>query len=353
MPSCRHHFAPAALTLAAVVSGTLAQQPPGKQPAFPPVNPAQARLDQTFAGLGGPGLALTGGGPAGRIAAGCEDGTIQLWHQDVLLGIRNGSNTSNVFPGHQGPVISLAWNGGPVLASAGVDHKIQLLSVVDGQILRSLPAGQIVRTLAMSPDGRILAGAGDDRTIHFWQVDTGKSSADMPGHTDWVLCLAFSPDGKQLASAGYDGIIRLWDNQTAKKLREFQAGPPPAPKTIPEPVIVWSLAFSPDGKELAAGTADGGIHLHNPADGKLVRSLAGHGSAVTGLQFHPGGTILASASKDRTVRLWNPVNAQPFKVLEGHEAWVQGVTFLSQGTRLASVGADQTVRIWDLNPPLK
>jgi WD40 repeat protein len=86
----------------------------------------------------------------------------------------------------------------------------------------------------------------------------------------------------------------------------------------------------------------------NVADGKTVRTLPGHASAVTGLAFHPSGTVLASSSKDRTIRLWNPANPQPLKVLEGHSAWVEGVTFIHQGTRLASVGADQTVRIWDL-----
>jgi WD40 repeat protein len=287
------------------------------------------------------------------IAAGCEDGTIQVWHQDVLLGIRNGSNTSNVFPSHQGPVVGLAWNGGPVLASAGVDHKIRLASAVDGQVLHTLQVGQIVRALALSPDGQFLGSAGDDLVVHLWEVETGKSVADLAGHTDWVLCLVFSPDGKELASAGYDGMIRLWDVPAGKKMREFRAAPPPPPRVEPEPLIVWSLAFSPDGKELGAGTADGLIHLLNVADGKVVRSLPGHASAVTGLQFHPGGALLASASKDRTVRLWNPANGQPFKVLEGHEAWVQGITFLNHGTRLASVGADRAVRIWDLNPPLK
>src|SRR6266436_6202345 len=79
---------------------------------------------------------------------------------------------------------------------------------------------------------------------------------------------------------------------------------PPAPNTPSPPTnVVWSLAFSPDGKQLAVGGADAQIHLFNVADGKLIRSIPGHTGAVTGLTFHPSGTVLASCSKDRTVRL--------------------------------------------------
>jgi WD40 repeat protein len=332
-----------------LVRGTLAQQP-AKLPPQPPINPTLARLDQAITGLDGPGWALAAGNKAGMVAVGCEEGSVQLWQRDVLLGIRNGSNTGNVLHGHHGPITSLAWNGSPVLASAGVDHKIVLWSMTDGRALHTLPVGQIIRALAMSPDGRLLASAGDDLAVQLWQVETGKPAAVLPGPRDWVLCLTFSPDGSQLAAAGYDGVIRLWDMPAGKKRRDVSAAPPPPPKTTPEPVIVWSLAFSPDGKQVAAGTAEGVIHLLNLADGKVVRSLQGHTSAVTGVQFHPGGTLLASSSKDRTVRLWNLTNGQPFKVLEGHGAWVQGVAFVAQGTRLVSAGADQTVRIWDLNP---
>jgi WD40 repeat protein len=339
------------LTIAAAPAG-LAQQPV-KGPALPPINPGVARLDQTVEGLGGPGLALAADDRAGMVAAACEDGTVQFWHRDVLLGVRRGSSTCNVLPGHRGPIVSLAWNGGPVLASAGVDRRILLRSAADGRVLHALPADQTVRALALSPDGRLLAAAGDDMAVQLWEVDTGKAGARLAGHTDWVLSLAFSPDGDRLASAGYDGVIRLWDVAAGKKLRDMSAAPPPPPKTVSEPVIVWSLAFSPDGKELAAGTAEGPIHMLNPADGKVLRSLPGHGSAVTGLQYHPGGAVLASASKDRTVRLWNPANGQVLKALEGHEAWVQGVAFVAQGTRLVSVGADRTVRLWDLTTPAK
>jgi WD40 repeat protein len=326
-----------------------AAQPPA--PALPPIAPNQARLVQTIQGLDGPGFALVAGDPPGIVAAACEGGTIRLWHKDVLMGVRSGGDTPDVLKGHAGPVIALAWNGGSLLASAGADRKVLLWDLAGQRVVQTLTGIGMVRALAMSPDGKLLAGAGDDPTIQLWDPATGKPIGRLEGHTDWVLCLTFSPDGKWLASGGYDGTVRLWDVAGRKKLRDIPAHAATPPNAPPPPAItVLALAFSPDAKLLAIGGTDMQIHLVNPADGKLLRSIPGHTSSVAAVAFHPSGAVLASGGKDGTVRLWTPANGQALKSLEGHTAWVQGVAFFAQGTRLASVGADQTVRLWDLTP---
>ena len=139
-----------------------------------------------------------------------------------------------------------------------------------------------------------------------------------------------------------------------RKCSTCQPEPPPQANQSPPPLSqTLALAFSPDGKQLAVGGSDAQVFLFNVSDGKLLRPIPGHTSAVTGLAFHPSGTVLVSSSRDRTVRLWNPANGQLIKSLEGHASWVQGVVFAAQGTRIASVGADQTVRLWDLSDPAK
>jgi WD40 repeat protein len=327
-----------------------AQQPK----PLPAINPAQAKLDQTLGGLAGPGLALAQNEEAGLLAAACEQGTIEYWHRDVMLGVRVGDMTPHILKGHTGPILALAWAGGKVMASAGADQKIILWEMPSGKTLHTLTATGVVRSLAMALDGKLLASGGDDGMVQLWDVASGQAKSKLTGHTDWVLSLAFAADGKQLASGGYDGIVRLWDVASAKKLLDIKAQPPPAanaPKDAPPPPtnVILALAFSADGKTLAIGGSDAQIHLVNPGDGKLIRSIPGHTSSVTALAFHPGGTLLVSGSKDRTLRLWNPTNGQPYKTLEGHTAWVQGLSFYAQGTRIASVGADQTVRLWDLS----
>jgi WD40 repeat protein len=328
----------------------------GQEASPAAIAPATAKLDQTLGGLDGPGFAIVHREDGDLLFAACEHGTIQYWAKDVWMGVRTGEKTPHALKGHDGPVIALARGAGTMLASAGADGKVILWDVAEGKAKQTITLGGTIRALAISPDGALLAGAGEDTIVYLWEAGSGKQKGKLEAHTDWVWSLTFSPDGKQLVSGGSDGTVIIWDVPNAKKQSSFPSSPPPPPNTPPSTTVntVLALAFSPDGKQLALGGRDTQIHLVNPADGKITRSLPGHASSVTGLAFHPGGKILASCSKDRTVRLWDPAGGQALKSLEGHTAWAQGITFLAQGTRLASVSADKTVRIWDLTaPPVK
>jgi WD40 repeat protein len=310
-----------------------------------------ARQDQTATGLDGPGVAVAYSEDKGLLVA-CEGQTLRYWPREEGKDLQL-AGPPHVLKGHQGPVLAVAASG-PTVASAGADGKVLLWAMPGDKVTHTLDAGAAVRALAVAPDGKTLAGGGDDGAVHLWDAASGKPLKKLAGATDWLLALAFSPDGKAVAAAGYDGRLRLWQVDSGQKLFDVAAQPPAPPNTPAPPTqVVWSLAFSPDGKLIAAGSSDPRIHLFQSADGKLVRSLPGHTGTVSALAFHPGGTVLVSASKDRSVRLWNPQTGQMLKALEGHTAWVQGATFLERGTRLASAGADRTVRLWALTDPPK
>lgn len=320
-------------------------------PPLPAVNPAIAKLDITVSNLDGPGFAIAG--KDDMIAVACEKDVIQLWKKDAIEASRKAPAKPEILKGHTGPVVALAWNGGPILASAGADKKLVLWKMPEGKPQQTLPLETTPRALVMSADGKLLASAGEDVSVQLWDVASGKPGAKLKDHADWVMCLAFNQDGKQLASGDLLGNVKVWDVAGAKKLADLPAKPVPPPKTPPDPIAARALAFGPDGKSLYLGDANGAIQVLNIGDGKVLRTLAGHTAAVTGMVFHPTGTLLVSTSKDRTVKLWNPAAAAPVKNLEGHGAWAEGVVLFDQFTKIATVGADQTLRTWDMAEPVK
>jgi WD40 repeat protein len=107
--------------------------------------------------------------------------------------------------------------------------------------------------VAFSPDGKLLAEAGDE-PVRLWDVASGKLHGEpLTGHTDLVIDVEFSPDGELLSSAGYDGTVRLWDVATGKPLGQ--------PLTAHDNAGVTGVAFSPDGKLLASAGEDGTVLL--------------------------------------------------------------------------------------------
>ena len=205
-----------------------------------------------------------------------------------------------------------------------------------------------VTRLAFAPHAPILASASDDETIILWDLTTfqPQTTLRVPDHAislfNNVYSLAFSPDGTRLAAGTRFGSIQVWD----------VTGPPRplADLTAEADDAAWSLAFSPDSATLAAGYENATILLWDVASQRVLDPpLTGHTQRVRSVAFSPDGKTLASGSRDTTVILWDTATHQPISsTLTGHTDSVTSVAFSPDDKTLLSSSADGTLRLWDV-----
>ena len=157
--------------------------------------------------------------------------------------------------------------------------------------------------VAFSPDGKLLAAAGDAGEVALWDTASNKLTATLHGEqTGRMFSVAFNPDGSTLATAGADNTIMLWDVAS-----RAPRGAPVQGHTAP----VHALAFSPDGQLLASGGEDNTVRLWDATSGAAIgQPLRGHTAPVRAVSFSSDGAVLASGSDDGTIRLWDPRSGQ-------------------------------------------
>ncbi|HUY46097.1 MAG TPA: helix-turn-helix domain-containing protein [Streptosporangiaceae bacterium] len=297
------------------------------------------------------------------LAAGGENSTIRLWSlahpgRPVPLGRPLTGDTNTVF--------SLAFNpNGKTLASGSEDKTVRLWNVTNPK--KTVPWGppltgpaNTVYSVAFSPDGKILAVGSADGTVRLWNVSDPRHPVSLGApltwpHSGYVQSVAFSPDGHLLAagSAGISGIVggsvRLWD------VTDPSHAVPAGPVLTGPTDKVFSVAFSPDSRTLAAGSADDTVRLWDIADPRHPAPdgapLRGPTSWVNSVAFSPDGLSLAAGSSDSNVWIWDLATRHVTMTLP-HPAPVTTVLFLHNSDTLATSAADGEARIWRIPGPV-
>jgi WD40 repeat protein/serine/threonine protein kinase len=314
-------------------------------------------------GYTGRGSSLAVSRQGGFVAASLETGSVMVWDANegkLLFSSRQKFPHSNcVALSPSGHRLAIAharlvtvenWpdrpghrkleQGGRVLAFDSASNKLLCLrgdtvwmgTQAVGKPLRGLKG--TVLSFAWSGNEKLLADAGD-KNVCVWNLETGKKVLCQTGR---AKTLAFSPDGQQLAVAGHDKVIQVWQTPGGQRLFNLSG----------HADEISSLAFSADGKRLASGCWDWTVKVWDLVNQQeLSLNLRGHENKVRQVTFSQDGRWLASASADETIKIWDARNGTEIRSLRGHTGAVIAVLFSPDGKRLFSAGQDGTLKIWD------
>jgi len=197
--------------------------------------------------------------------------------------------------------------------------------------------GGVIRSVAISADGRTVLTASFDYSARLWQFDEQREIVLLDGHEGPVNDAVFLDGGGRAATVGADGKVLLWNLANGTLEAELPGHDGRA----------MAAAVSADGKVLLSGGWDGRVLLSDLATHERRLEIK-TGAPVTGVGFAHGGRAIVSGGTDGALHVWRSSDGGAVETFGGHELGVTKMITSADGRWLLSIGQDDTARLWDL-----
>ncbi|KIJ62631.1 hypothetical protein HYDPIDRAFT_114290 [Hydnomerulius pinastri MD-312] len=263
------------------------------------------------------------------------DRTIRIWDMEG----EEEEGQEDLLLGHTDVIRSVAVSrDGKWLASGGDDQTIRLQNLEDrASEPTSMTCDGWVYSVDFTHDGLTLATGTFSKNVSVRAVPSLEALLEPIACSDSVYCVKFSPKGDRLASAAGCNIS-IWDPESGALL----VGPMEGHR-----LTVTSLAWSPDGQKIVSASSDESLRLWNCISGEQISDpMYGHDSHINSVAFSPNGKLIVSASFDRTARVWSVETAEQI-AWYSHSLRVSCAVFTIDGKRVLSAGSDNIVYLWD------
>ncbi|MBD2018428.1 WD40 repeat domain-containing protein [Microcoleus sp. FACHB-53] len=296
--------------------------------------------------------------PDGKIlVSGSGDKTVKVWNLST-------GTQLHTLSGYSGAILWLAISpNGQTLVTGSEYSGIKLWELATGNFLGTFSELYFLATISL--DGKTLAYASDwnsSRTIELWNLESDELLCYLATESEvnnQYSSIAVSSEGKNVAGGTEDGTIKIFDRDIGK-LIYILCG---------HSKSVLSVTFSPDGQTLVSGGSDGSINIWRMSPSaetedtirqtqlwNCVHTLTGHSSNVSSVAISSDGQTLASGSWDNTIKLWNLHTGKRLHTLDAHSSSVLSVVISPDGQKLASGHSGGlldrsfgSINIWDLN----
>jgi WD40 repeat protein len=283
--------------------------------------------------------------PDGTRIASAGDGSVQIWDPTTgqeILSLRGpaGCQPASLAFSPDGTRLGVGWANSRKPGTGEV--RVYDASPPPGRFAVR-PAVFSTQIAGLSPSGGLLVTGGVSpgfRTslIQIWDTKTALEVVRMEGHAAQITCLAFRPDGKQFATGSADRSVMIWDVESGQNVQILPA----------HAKGLTNVAYSPDGKRLAARSADGSIRLHDLAQGQTLWTQPGYDPSSAAMAFSPDGKLLGAETPRGELLFLNAETGEPSRSLKD-VGRVLSIAFHPDGKKLATAGPRDAIRLWDVS----